>query len=548
MNRGQSIVVAVTCAFLIQSCSPSSSVQRTETGRKVINPNQPITLPTDGIKALPRPTTFLILGKSEFGSTLSNFVKHKNALGIPTSFVDLEGIQQFYGPGDPAERVKRAIAIAFVNADIRYVMLVGDAGLFPVRHKYMNGGREFGRPDAGRDDWWEDGSYAPTDHYYANLFHHQDPGAKFEKLDMTKFDNWDDNGNGKFNEQVWQWDAKQQDSNNPLNVITYNPDKVDAYPDIAVGRVPVHNENELAIYVDKVIKYDNGMMLPGSKRGLCLLAGGTYPGSDGLLDGIIGYNSVGDVIGQDNILKFGFNFPENKVQFTGTWAPGSFPGVRNAVNSTWGLIYLGHGYSQGWDISDTKIPFNASEVDKFIGQLSLPVVFGIGCETGAFMPTVPIGKYLGVYNDAVWYYQFSHDVIWKSSPSNMTTPDPTHPMKDLPTIIEPPGTLDFPDQPDRTFACPWLFQKNKGGAIAYFGETVVCEDYHGAQLTERVLDSYCKCKFSPVLLGDIWLLGQRKYWTDFKDDTGVFSNPRNFLCIETFFGDPTLRLPDSPGR
>jgi hypothetical protein len=505
-------------------------------------------LPTDQIKALPRPTTFIILGKAVFGPTLANFVTHKNARGIPTSFVDLEGIQQFYGPGDPAERVKRAIATAFVNADVRYVMLVGDAGLFPVRHKYMNGGREFGRPDTGRDDWWEDGTYTPTDHYYANLFHHQNPGAKFEKLDMTKFDNWDDNGNGKFNEQVWQWDAKQQDSNNPLNVISYNPDKVDAYPDIAVGRVPVHDENELAIYVDKVIKYVNGMMLPGSKRGLCLLAGGTYPGSDGLLDGIIGYNSVGDVIGQDNILKFGFNFPENNVQFTGTWAPGSFPGVRNAVNSTWGLVYLGHGYSQGWDISDMKIPFNASEVGKFIGQLSLPVVFGIGCETGAFMPTVPVGMYQGVYNDTVWYYQFSRDVIWKSSPSNRTNPDPKHPMKDLPTIIEGPGTVDFPDQLDRTFACPWLFQKNKGGAIAYFGETVVCEDYHGAQLTERVLDAYCKYKSSPVLLGDIWLQGQRIYWTDFKDNTDVFHNPRSFLCIETFFGDPTLRLPDSPGR
>jgi hypothetical protein len=195
-----------------------------------------------------------------------------------------------------------------------------------------------------------------------------------------------------------------------------------------------------------------------------------------------------------------------------------------------------------------KIPFNASEVGKFIGQLSLPVVFGIGCETGAFMPTVPVGMYQGVYNDTVWYYQFSRDVIWKSSPSNRTNPDPKHPMKDLPTIIEGPGTVDFPDQLDRTFACPWLFQKNKGGAIAYFGETVVCEDYHGAQLTERVLDAYCKYKSSPVLLGDIWLQGQRIYWTDFKDNTDVFHNPRSFLCIETFFGDPTLRLPDSPGR
>ena len=542
-------VIAVACGLVLQSCGPTSNVRQAEPPRRITNPSSPtLTLPVDEIKSLPRPTSFLILAKSAFGPTLSILVKHKNGLGISTRFVDLESIQQFYGPGDAAERVKRAIATAVVNADVRYVLLVGDGGQFPVRHKYMNAGREFGRPDSSLgDDWWLDGTYTPADHYYASLFHHSFP-SKFEALDMSKFDNWDDNGNGKYNEQVWEWDVKQLEKSNPLNVVTYNPDKVDAYPDIALGRIPVHDENDLKNYVDKDVRYDNGMMLSQSKQGLCLLAGGSYPGSDGLLDGILAYNSLGDVIGQDHITKFGFNYPENKRQFKGTWEPGTFPGVRNAVIFNWGLVYLGHGNPSGWDMSDLKLPFDANEVAKYIGQLSLPVVFGIGCETGAFMPTVPNGPYLGVYSDSVWYYQFSHDVIWKSSSSDQTVPDPKHPMKNLPTVIEGPGTWDYPNVPNRTFACPWLFQKNEGGAIAYFGETVVCEDYHGAQLTERVLDAYARSKASPVLLGDIWLQGQRKYWNDFKDDTGVFHNPRNYLCIMTFFGDPTLRLPDGPSR
>ncbi len=544
----QWLACTVVVASLLQGCGGSSNVRVTESGLKVPNPNPSITLPTDEIKALPKTTRFLILGKSIYASELNGLAKFKDAHGMPTSFVDLESIEAFYGPGDAAERVKRAIANAYINANVRYVMLVGDASQFPVRHKFMNIGRQFGRPDSSMGDgWWQDGSYTPTDHYYANLFHHSFSG-NFEQFNMSKFDNWDDNGNGRYNEQVWEWDNKQLDANNPLNSVTYNPDKVDAYPDIAVGRLPIHNANDLKIILDKIMKYDNGIMLTGTKRGLALAAGGTYPGSDGLLDQILNYNSVGDIIGQDYLLKFGFNFPENNRKFTNGWMAGTFPGLRNAVNNTWGLIYLGHGYSAGWDMSDLKIPFNAGEVAKYLGQLTLPVVFGIGCETGEFKPTVPVGMYLNTYNDTVWYYQFTHSDIWKSSPTNRTNPDPNHPMRNLPTVLEQPGPYDLPDQSDRTFACPWLFQKNEGGGIAYFGETVVCEDYHGKDLIARVMDAYVHDKNSPVLLGDIWLAGQRKYWSDFRNDTGVFHNPRSYLCIMTFFGDPTLHIPDSPGK
>jgi hypothetical protein len=72
------------------------------------------------------------------------------------------------------------------------------------------------------------------------------------------------------------------------------------------------------------------------------------------------------------------------------------------------------------------------------------------------------------------------------------------------------------NQSNRTFACPWLFQKNEGGGIAYFGENIVCENNHGRDLIERVLGAYYNNKDQNILLGDIWILGQQQFWNDYK--------------------------------
>jgi hypothetical protein len=88
--------------------------------------------------------------------------------------------------------------------------------------------------------------------------------------------------------------------------------------------------------------------------------------------------------------KFGFNFDNN--QLPSGWDNGNFASIRNGINHSWSLIYLGHGYNGGWDISDNKRGFNEDEVNIYTGKLSLPVVFNIGCEIGQFKPVVPVGS------------------------------------------------------------------------------------------------------------------------------------------------------------
>ncbi len=477
------------------------------------------------IDLLSNPTHFLVLGKQQFAESIKPFIEHKNIMGIPTAFVDIESLTGYKAADEP-EKIKKAIADAYIRRGVRYVMLVGDAGLFPVRHRYVSNGWANGRTGSPEYQWFE-GSYNPTDFYYANLFHHDENG---ELLPAPAFSSWDEDHDGFYNYQIWQFPGAEQMG---IDAIKYNPDQVDGYPDIALARLPVHNTTELDIYIEKIIKYDDGKMIAASKSGLAFLASANYAGSNILCEEIINY-AIPDKKNTTSIQKFAFNFKQKPAD----WDDGNFASVKNAAVSNWGIVYMGHANSQSWDIQEGNTnSFNDSVVNTFRNALSLPVVFTIGCSAGRFKPNIPdcVPEPAGPYDDIngknIFYEKSKGDKyyemgLWKELPKNFRLPTPS--------------PYDGYFNSNRTFACPWLFQANKGGAIAFFGETVVCQNAHGTELIKRVLKSYAN---QPRLLGDAWLKGQRQFWKDFRTNNDVLRNPRIYLSIMTFFGDPTLIIP-----
>lgn len=487
------------------------------------------------IKKLNYPTVFLVLGKKKFADAIQPFIDHKNAMGLPTAFVDLESLSNYPGADEP-EKIKRAIADASLTKATQYVMLVGDASVFPVRHRYVSTGNELGRTSDHKlnSGWWYDGGYCATDHYYANLFHHKDGELSLD------FDNWDADGNGKYNEQVWQFQNHGDDQ--PMNTVTYNPDNVDGYPDIVVARVPVHDETQLTHYVNKVIRYETSNF--PKNTGIGFIAGASYPGSVSLANEVCYYNNYALqlYVGEPNLNRMLFNAKE--IPF-GPWEPANFATIRNAALKRWALVYVGHGYNLGWDIRDNDTcyfddsgnahwmgnrpgNFDDGQVNMMQNKMNLPVVFSLGCETGQLKPTVPTHEYIDVNGINKWYWDDSKRIFDSISHTEYTQ---------FPITISKPSPYDLNYKSNRTFACSWLCNNNEAGAIAFFGETVVCENYHAKDLIERVLYSYTKGK---KRLGDIWLEGQRQYWRDFKTNTNVFHNPRIYLSIMTFYGDPTL--------
>ncbi len=467
------------------------------------------------IELLSNPTELLVLGKKMFEGSIQRFIDHKAQRGVSAAFIDIESLKSYKGNDEP-EKIKHPIADAYTLKGVRYVMLVGDASLFPVRHRYVSNGNELGRPM--NNDTWFDGGYNPADLYYANLFHHNPDNTPGD------FDDWDADGDGKYNEQVWQFQGNGD--NQAMNVITYNPDNVDGYPDIALGRVPVHSVSDLDIFINKIIKYETGIVT--KHRGITFAAGSSYPGSNQLADQLLAYNNsyFQNFTGAANIYR---GFYNSTTPAPVPWEDATFATLRNSLLKSWALVYVGHGFNLGWDINETQRNFDFSEVEKMQNKIDLPVVFSIGCETGQFKPNVPTGEYIDINGIKKWY-SASNGKVW----DNIT--QQTY-NTGFPLTISPPSPYDLNDKSNRTFAYSWLLNKNEAGAIAFFGETVICENYHGRDIIERVLNTYPQSK---PRLGDMWLEGQRQFWRDFKTSTNVFQNPRIYLSIMTFFGDPTL--------
>lgn len=188
---------------------------------------EPFTMPRDH-------AALLIVAHESFLTDLAPLVAHKRATGVPTLLIDPTSLAAYSGRDD-AERVKRAIFEAHHDLGLPYVLLVGDASRVPVRYRRT-----------AVTDKWTNAWYTAADHYYyANLYLHHDAAGHPDR--RSGFSDWDADGDGAYNEQNWADD-----------LLRHNPDRVDAYPDVSVGRVPAHGREQVRTFVAKVLRYETG--------------------------------------------------------------------------------------------------------------------------------------------------------------------------------------------------------------------------------------------------------------------------------------------------
>jgi hypothetical protein len=204
---------------------------------------------------LSSPQRLLIIAPDSFLAAVQPLVAHKNFTGIPTVAVTIASLKSYFGTGlsgqpsatDDAEVIKLGIQYAHENLETKYVLLVGDSQNLPVRYWFGVG---WGPPSwTGTDTLIPanpNGGFIQSDLYYANLYHHK---GVYPNLAANGFDTWDEGSPGLYNQC------------NPIFPQTEtNPNNVDGYPDLALGRVPAASADEVTAYVNKVIGYETASL------------------------------------------------------------------------------------------------------------------------------------------------------------------------------------------------------------------------------------------------------------------------------------------------
>lgn len=448
----------------------------------------------------------LIIAPDEFVPELERLRDHKNSSGMPTSILSREFIVQTFEGWDDPERIKRAIA----KMGHKYVFLVGDASWIPVRHRFV--GQVMDKKE--NSCRWLDGTYNPSDFYYANLWRDHQIAGNGQVTHSGVFDDWDKNSDGKYNEQLWKEGTGK----------TYNPDQVDGYPDISVGRLPAHSVSDVRLYVDRVIRYETTKM---DEQNFTFLTDKNQNGSFRNRTVLMNQNDAIPQGGQSQFVGLNYN---KKDTLPAPWSAGSAKTVLKHANEAFWLSYYGHGFTKGWEVPglDHKHMIRTPLADE-----AAPIVFSNSCDSGQFMPNIPFGRYIDETG-------VPHDYIEPECDDTMTFDKAWSQQVALPLTIPRPSVydLDCERSDHRSFASTWLFQ-GKGGAVAFLGHTIVMPGGPSGFLEHKILSRLAN---GVNVLGDAINKGQIEYWKTFRDNGDILGNPRIYLSSIQLLGDPSLRL------
>ena len=397
---------------------------------------------------------FLILTPSQFSSELNSLVTHKNNRGISTKLVTLNEIYNgafFSVQGrDDAEKVKYFIKNAYDDWGISYVLLVGDEDKFPARETHIK--------------YEDDAEIFLSDLYYADIYD-----------ENQDFQTWDTNDNNLFCEIDW--------GNPPYS------DEMDLYPDVAIGRLPCMNSDQLSTCINKITGYENNDAFSQSWFSNFVVVGGdSFPRDvDNVLEGEFVNTVAIDIMdGFDSTKLWASN---NKLI---GYNPTGVEKIRNTIDKGCGFVQLsGHGIETRWSTH----PYNHDKL---------------------WLPT-PWGGF------------FSGDVGDLEN-GNM-----------LPVVVTGACSVSKYNTHDNCFSWSWITNPD-GGGIASYGATALGWAYAGEWVITGLVEKMSLNIFEAyddgaVNTGEMWTWAINNYITTRMEGTDYKT-----ITEWALFGDPTLRV------
>lgn len=296
-------------------------------------------------QSLDEQASLLIITPDEFAIALEPLVAHKQSYGMSTKLVTLSEVydRMFWHGRDHAEQIKYFIKTAVEEWDTQYVLLVGGMmgqmreWYLPVRYVYM-------------DDNWE--SRYISDLYYADLYDYS-----------GQFSSWDSDNDGIFGEWYYEEPAEDVD--------------IDLRPDVALGRLPCRNLEEVMVMVDKIIIYETQTYGESWFDNFVVIAGDTYP----VMHNPNWTGNEGEFYG-DQAIDIMSTFTPQRLYTS----DGSFSGqqdVIQAITKGCGFVYFnGHGNPQTWG----NHPPNDEEFITGLTTKTMPLL-----RNGAKLPVCVVG-------------------------------------------------------------------------------------------------------------------------------------------------------------
>jgi hypothetical protein len=253
----------------------------------------------------------------KFHGILSDYILHKTKqLPVQTATIE-KVLRENQGVDDP-ERLKRFLYTLWKQGQIRYVVLVGDADVLPVRYMVLD------RITPAAFDY----AFYPSDLYYADL----------AKKDGS-FEDWNAQKES-FHATYYGEVRGEKNKEGPINF-----DDIDYLPEIAVGRWPVSTIEEVKIVADKTIRYETGLLegkKDGSKR-IAMLSVSGWVDSRGALD-----QAITALSSDWTVEKRYFSDEQHKSETP----PPTAEEVISLMNKGVGVIcHAGHGENLLWDKS-----------------------------------------------------------------------------------------------------------------------------------------------------------------------------------------------------
>ena len=426
----------------------------------------------------------VIISPSLFSDQIQRLVEHKNNVGISTFLKTTEEIYSQYDGHDEAEQIKYFIKDAIEQSGVKYVLLVGGRigqsfrWHVPVRYSNVY-------------DGFMHYNFL-SDLYFADIYD-----------ENGDFDNWDDNSNQIYSE--WNEDISEE--------------VVDLIPDVALGRLPCRNQEEVIDIVEKIISYETSSYGKQWLKNILLIGGDTNPGIGDL------YPYEGEVdCKQTKQLLAGYNVTELYAT-EGTLL--DYNDFISSFNKGSGFVlFHGHGLQDGLfthNIDGEQITVFDLKYLSYLNNYNMYPITVVGCcLTTEF--DVGLFNFLRIFENLKqhrWFRNMKYECISES--------------------------------------ISWqLVKKTDGGSIAHIGSSSTAWGADGDENNDGIPDSVqngytsglCYEFFNIISEGELDILGDVYVETLSRviNDQNPYNDVVQVKCIQEFqmIGDPSLKIGGYP--